>query len=250
MDHDAFVAALRHEGEALAAAASGRLTATIPAIEDWTVAEVVVHVGQGDRWVLNIARAGLDGHGALEALGADPDPADEEHLLDWYRSGNAELSGVLASLDPDLRGWTLQGRDQPLASWTRRRAQETAMHRWDIDSASGTPAPIAVPVAVDGIDELFEVFVPRLPAEMVAGEGETLHLHATDEGLEPGAGEWTVTFGPDGLTWEHGHAKGDAAVRASASDLLLLLWNRLPPTRVEVFGDLSVVDRWQGRIHL
>ena len=124
------------------------------------------------------------------------------------------------------------------------------MHRWDIDSASGPPAPKAVPVAVDGIDELFEVFVPRLPAEMVAGEGETLHLHATDEGLEPGAGEWTVTFGPGGLAWEHGHAKGDAAVRAPASDLLLLLWNRLPPTRVEIFGDLSVVDRWQRRIHL
>jgi hypothetical protein len=38
------------------------------------------------------------------------------------------------------------------------------------------------------------------------------------------------------------HAKGDAAVRGTASDLLLLLLGRASATDVEVFGDALVLD--------
>ena len=250
MEYDDFLEALRHESDALAVAATGHLGAAIPAVDGWTVGEVVVHLGQGNHWVVNIVRDGLRGGPALATLDPDPDTSDEAALLAWYRDACDELIDTVASVAPAARGWTLSGRDEPLAFWGRRRAHETAVHRWDVDSASGTPAPIDTALAIDGIDELFEVFVPRFPAERVAGTGQTLHLHATDDGLADGAGEWTITFGPDGLAWEHGHAKGDAAVRAPASDLLLLLWNRLPPTRVEVFGDVAVVDHWQRSIQI
>ena len=43
---------------------------------------------------------------------------------------------------------------------------------------------------------------------------------------------------PDGVTFEHGHAKGDVALRGTAGDLLLWAWNRVPvDDRFEVFGD-------------
>ena len=48
------------------------------------------------------------------------------------------------------------------------------------------------------------------------GNGETLHFHRTD-----GDGEWLVRLTPDGPEVERAHAKGDVAVRGSASDLLL-----------------------------
>ncbi len=38
---------------------------------------------------------------------------------------------------------------------------------------------------------------------------------------------------------EPGHAKGDAAVRGPAADLLLWLWGRRPLDGFEVFGDRS-----------
>ncbi len=120
------------------------------------------------------------------------------------------------------------------------------LHRWDVDSARTTPEPFDLALALDGIDEVFDTFATRLGTR-VTGDGQTLHLHATDEGLLEGTGEWTATFTPEGVTWERGHAKGDAAVRGPASDLLPLLWNRIPASRLEVFGDAAVLDFWAER---
>lgn len=251
MDDQYLLAAIRRESDDLARAAAGRLGAAIPVFDDWTVGDAVVHVGQGGKWVTGIVRDGLDGHTSLERVAADPqpDPADEATLLPWFRNAVDELHAALVALDPQARGWTFDGPDEPLRGWCRRRAHETAVHRWDVDSAGARPDPIDRDLAVDGVDELFEVFLPRFGAR-VTGEGQTLHLHATDEGLPSGTGEWTATFTPGGLTWERGHAKGDAAVRGPVSDLLLLLWGRVPPARLEVFGDAEVVDRWQSQVRI
>jgi predicted lipid carrier protein YhbT len=41
------------------------------------------------------------------------------------------------------------------------------------------------------------------------------------------------------------HAKGDAAVRGPASDLLLVVYGRKPTDAVEVLGDASLFDRFR-----
>ena len=67
----------------------------------------------------------------------------------------------------------------------------------------------------------------------------SVHLHCTDV-----AGEWLVVDDADGadvVTREH--AKGDAAVRGPAHDLLLVLWRRQPLDAVEVIGDRAVAER-------
>ena len=64
------------------------------------------------------------------------------------------------------------------------------MHRVDAQLAL-TESNDAVDgeLAVDGIDELFDVYYPWRLQGSLAGDGETLHLHATDvEG-----GEWLLT---------------------------------------------------------
>jgi hypothetical protein len=50
------------------------------------------------------------------------------------------------------------------------------------------------------------------------------------------------------VTVEHAHAKGDVAVRGTASDLLLLLWNRAGSDRFQVFGDAGLLDRWRAAV--
>ena len=82
----------------------------------------------------------------------------------------------------------------------------------------------------------------RLAGNPVTGEGETIHLHCTD-----GEGEWLVRLAPDGATVTREHAKGDVAARGTASDLLLLVWGRITPDAVDVFGDAALLARWQDR---
>jgi hypothetical protein len=119
-------------------------------------------------------------------------------------------------------------------------AQETSVHRWD-----AVGGELDAEMAVDGVDELLELFVPRLPAERFADTTPaSLHLHATDA-----EGEWMVHLGPDGVRFEHGHAKGDVALRGTAADLLLWVWNRVPADdRFEVFGDPTPLGSWRTAV--
>jgi predicted lipid carrier protein YhbT len=71
--------------------------------------------------------------------------------------------------------------------------------------------------------------------------GGTLHVHCTDTD-----GEWLMSFGDGLVSLERSHGKGDAAVRGTASDLLLLLTNRVGPSAVETFGDAGVLDRFRA----
>ena len=73
-----------------------------------------------------------------------------------------------------------------------------------------------------------------------------LHLHATDDGLGP-AGEWLVRGTGGGIAWEHGHAKGDVAVRGPAADLVLALMRRRPSDSVETIGDAALWEHWLAR---
>ena len=75
-------------------------------------------------------------------------------------------------------------------------------------------------------------------------EGQSLHVHATD--VPAGAGEWLIRRDQSGVQARREHGKADAAVRGGASDLLLVLMNRLPTGdhAVQVLGDPSVLSRW------
>jgi hypothetical protein len=113
------------------------------------------------------------------------------------------------------------------------------MHRWV--AAGGAIDP---ELAADGVLEMLELFVPRFPGERFADVHGSIHLHATDV-----EGEWLVHLGPDGITFELGHAKGDVALRGAAADLLLWCWNRVPvDDRFEVFGDQGLLDHWRATV--
>jgi len=99
-------------------------------------------------------------------------------------------------------------------------------------------APIDAPLAADGVDEFLTLFVPRWGKEAV-GAGGTLHFHCTDA-----EGEWLLLGSGDGVTVTREHAKGDAAARGSASDLMLFVWGRVPVSQVEVFGEAGLLNRF------
>jgi uncharacterized protein (TIGR03083 family) len=237
MNHAEYVDAIRADGGALAtAAANAGVDAAVPSCPLWTVADLLGHIGRIHRWVASgiVDRAtNRDTHWSQ----AEPPPADER--VEWFAAGVPMLADALADAGPEVELWSWTP-DKTSGFWARRQAHETAIHRYDAQLAAGRTEPIVAPLAVDGIDELFDL-IPFWPwADRVRGEGETLHFHCTD-----GDGEWLarLTDGPLVVTREH--AKGDVAARGTASDLLLFLYGRAGIDRLEVFGDASLLARWR-----
>ena len=181
-----------------------------------------------------------------QALVGLADPAlvltDPGELAELLAAGAALVArdGPPPSLpdDPDRPVYSFSPNHQRAGFWPRRMAHETTMHRVDAEQAVGqTVAPIPPTVAVDGIDEAFSVFVATFGGGRSPGDGRTVHLHATDA-----EGEWLIRFDPEAIVVEVGHAKGDAAVRGPAEDLLLWLWGRRPLDALELFGDRTAAD--------
>lgn len=240
-DTGAHLSALAADSEALIDLASGNFDAPVAACPNWTVADLVGHLGGVYSWVALVAGAA----GERPALPRDQAPEDQDSLEDWFREQRAAVIDALSSREPDAPAWifTSGGRGD-IRWWRRRQAVETAVHLFDVEQAVGQPGDMEPELAADGVDELLSELLPGyLSRHPVAGLAGTLHLHATDT-----PGEWSVDFGAADLDVRRDHSKADTAVRGPATGLFLWLWNRRDPDRVglEVFGDRSVVDAWPG----
>ncbi|MCZ7526833.1 MAG: maleylpyruvate isomerase family mycothiol-dependent enzyme [Acidimicrobiia bacterium] len=241
MDYEEHVATIETEGRALTAAAESVGTERdVPSCPGWTVGTLLGHVGGAHRWA-----AAIVGRRSQEVVDFREleRPPDGPARIAWVREGITGLLSAFAEVGPDATVWTWAGH-HPSAWWARRMAHETAVHRWDAELAAGTPRPLDGQLAVDGIDEQLANVSARSWGK-VTGAGETMHLHCTDR-----EGEWLVRFEPDDIVVERVHAKGDVAVRGTASDLLLLLWGRRRPGELEVFGDAAIVERWQEQTRI
>ena len=233
------VAAVRRESAALAQAARKDLKPMVPSCPEWSVSDLVWHVGGIHRhriWLINEHPDGPKGF-KIER------PSDDA-IVDWFIDGAEKLSQVLESHDATEKVWTWFPSDQSVGFWQRRMAQETAVHRWDGEDAVGDANEIEPWLAADGVAEFFDTLL-LMQDELPKGDGETIHVHANDA-----PSEWVITLAADGARVERGHGKGDAGLRGTASDLLLALWRRIPLDKVEVLGDRAVADRFVGGMDL
>lgn len=234
---ESYLAYLRSDGPELRAAAAGALQAKVPGCPDWDGEALVAHVAMVHRWAAAMLRAR-----ASERLDRStmPQPPRGEAVLAWYDEGLAMLLGALEGTDPAEEVWNWARPRETAAFWFRRMANETAVHRFDAQSCSARENAIPAELAADGVDEMLHVFLPRSWANGRSPDiGGSLHVHATDAEVE-----WTVVPAGGRLEVEGGHGKGDAAVRASASNLLLFLMGRPVRPAVEVLGNGTVVERW------
>jgi uncharacterized protein (TIGR03083 family) len=251
MEKNRCIAALLADSAALAEAARLDLDAAVPSCPGWSVADLVEHTGRVHRSVTRRVRD-------LEAerrAAADVQLPARAELIGWFEQGVNGLARVLEAAEPDAPVWNWSAGPKVASFWWRRMAQETAVHRWDGQSAHGRQQPIAADVAADGIAEFFEVYLPTDFAEKPPTDlGGTLALRCTDL---PDA--WLVTVLGGALIARRdrpsrsgdpaGAGPGDAplaTVSASASDLLLLLWRRIPPTAPEITtdGDAALLARF------
>jgi uncharacterized protein (TIGR03083 family) len=236
------LAAIRTASEGFVVSAhTAGVDARVPTCPEWDVHALVLHTGITHRWVTKLVTTRATDY--IEAEHGE-EPIEREGIFDWFEDGSNRLLDVLDGTDPETPVWSWGG-DHHVRFWARRMAHETAVHGWDASHAAAAERPIPAEIAVDGIDEqldnvpLMLAFRPELAAAL-PDAGETIHLHATDA-----EGEWLIRCTGDGIETTREHAKGDVAARGPASDLFLFLVGRVAPSELEVFGDPTLLDRWQ-----
>jgi uncharacterized protein (TIGR03083 family) len=189
--------------------------ARVPSCPDWSLTELILHLGRVQRFWATTVRAGeLDPEFPAQETGPD----NAEDLAAWFRASTRELLSALNDVAWDTPAWTWWKEDRTVGAIARHQVQEAAVHRWDAQLALGSPQPLPEKLAGDGVDEFLWI------ARQMRGP-EPIAFRATDTGTTyaAGSGEPVVT------------------VSAPASDLVLLLYGRVSTDDVVIEGDAGAL---------
>jgi uncharacterized protein (TIGR03083 family) len=228
------------------AAEQGGLDADVPTCPGWNMRDLVRHLIEIHLWAAaHVAQPHHDKPWVddLDELTAFwPDLAvfwpDDNELIKSYLDTNANLVDALESAPLDVESFTFLPAPSPLAMWARRQAHETAIHRFDAQSATDAGSGFDPVFASDGIDEILVGFAPRR-AEFPVESARTMVVHAKDTD-----DRWHVTMGPEGITSFRGDGPADVTLTGDASDLYLVLWNRVEDSSIAITGDSELLDKW------
>jgi len=224
------------------------VAAPIGTCPDWTLADLLRHVGTVHRWAGAMVRDLAQQRYGRHELDLDL-PERPEDYPDWLAAGARQLVPVLRAADPDAPMWSW-GADRHARFWSRRMLHETTVHRADAELTLGRDPEISPDVAADGIEEFFDnlpgaaaSFAPHL--QKLRGAGETIGL-AADAGDGEGDAAWLISLDPDGVTLRPGNGTAALVVRGSLADLMLFVWGRRKPgdAHLEISGDTVLLAHW------
>ncbi|MFJ3717797.1 maleylpyruvate isomerase N-terminal domain-containing protein [Streptomyces sp. NPDC090057] len=232
------------------------LAATVPTCPEWSLEDLVRHMGGALRWVDTLVRARAQENIPLERVpsGSGPEERGDAAALDkWLAETGESTVAALREAGAGTAVWTWAG-NLDSGFWARRMAHEITVHRADAALAADLPYDVASDIAADAVDEWLQLveWVQRNAAHPAAAElrgpGRSIHLHATDAGPDLNA-EWIVELGEEGVRWRRGHEKATVALRGPLTSVLLAFYRRLPldAPGLEVLGERAVLEFWLER---
>ncbi|HEU5471278.1 MAG TPA: maleylpyruvate isomerase family mycothiol-dependent enzyme [Actinophytocola sp.] len=236
-----------------AVAAAPNLEVRVPTCPEWTLLDLVRHLGNWHRrWAATVAAGPADAPPAETASnGAPAVPGEREALLAWSAESAEQLLSALRESGPDRGCWTWWGGSQSpqtCGAVARHQLQEVAVHTYDAQITLGAPQPLPDEVALDGVDEFLSTCCagtaawPYEPAalDFHATEGRTWRLSLSADGAQatrlPPPGPMPAT--PAG---ENPDAAA-ASLRGTASQLVLALYGRAPVDSLKLDGDRRLFD--------
>ncbi|GIG66810.1 maleylpyruvate isomerase family mycothiol-dependent enzyme [Phytomonospora endophytica] len=225
----------------LALAEGADLSKGVRACPDWTHADLIRHVGEMQRILVDAFHTATGAPRSGDPLPA-PEEVSEGELTGWVRDVAARLT-VVVDTTPAATIVSNFGLDESAVWWARRALHDVAIHRADAAFTTGEPYALERELAEDAVEEMFDVL------ETVRGVGGladlhgsgTIHLHATDV-----EAEWLIELNDKGFGWKRGHEKADVALRGPLTEILLALYRRqsLDDGSLEVLGDAELLDFW------
>ncbi len=202
---------IRSEGERILVRAREDPARPIPQYPGWVMSDLVSHLGSihGRTTLICRERPAERVPGPTLPEGVD--------VLDWYEANLEAMLTTLEEVDPDITVWGLWPNPS-LGLWERRMVIETGIHRWDADRAFGDPGPLSELVALSGLNEFADMWLPRM------GEMPVLEIRADDFGR----------------SWVYGSGASVTKVSVTASDIFLRLMSRPSP--------VVLPDEWAGAV--
>jgi uncharacterized protein (TIGR03083 family) len=194
------------------------LHAVVPSTPAWTLRDLAHHLGEVQRvWTENVRAAD-----PAAPWGGEVAMPGDDVLAGWLGDGTTLLCDALEAAGPGAPCWTWWGEPATAGAVARHEAQESAVHTWDAEAVGATPNALTPEVADDGVGEFLEIVLGS-GAAAVPG---SVTLRAIDTG-----GSWEVT----------GRGRRRAEVKGTASDLVLMLYRRIPVADCVVEGDPLLV---------
>ncbi|MEV0942008.1 maleylpyruvate isomerase family mycothiol-dependent enzyme [Micromonospora wenchangensis] len=227
-----------------AVAAAPDLDVPVPTCPEWTLFDLVQHLGEGRRrWAAIVAAGPVDAPPATPTPGV---PRDREDLLAWFTASTGELRDALRQAGPDRGCWTWWGSSQApqtTGAVARHQLQQVAVHTYDAQVAVGAPQPLPGEVALDGVDEFLTTCVattaawPHAPA--------VIHYHATE------GRSWRIRFSAAGARAARLPAQAAvedpelayAAAWGTAHELVMFCYGRVTMDSLRVDGDRRVFEQ-------
>ena len=221
--------------------------ARVPGCPDWSVRDLVTHLGGVQLfWAAAVTAGQADGPPGEEQVG-DREPGAD--LMGWSAAATGRLTAALREAGPDRPCWTWwpeSGAPMTSGAIARHQVQEAGVHAFDAQEAAGRAEPLPAVVAADGIGEFLTVGLasmgpwPHRPGAvgLAAADGTAWQVSLTPDGArateagEPGAGTAA--------------AEPDAWLRGTASDLVLALYGRHTDRGVAAEGDRELAEAMLG----
>lgn len=172
----------------------------VPQYPEWTMSELMAHTGS------ILGRTAMVCRRRLQERPHAPRLPDGVDAVAWFTDQLGDMLDVLTSADPTTTVWGF-GSAPSVGFWTRRMLIEVGLHRYDAAAAWGVPGPLLDEVALAGLEEFDDMWLPRLSAV------STLRIRDEDSGR----------------TWLYGAGVADSEVSGTASELYLRLMSRPSP---------------------
>ena len=112
----------------------------------------------------------------------------------------------------------------------------------EVESAIGSTPAWAPAFAVDGTEELLRAFFARRPERITGEPPVAVALSA----IEIDAA-WTIRMDAGGLRVTDGAGPATLTLSGTATDIYLLLWNRIGLDRFTVEGDPGALATWRNK---
>jgi uncharacterized protein (TIGR03083 family) len=230
---EVLLAALHDSHDRLAQAVGGlnaEQVAVTSYADEWSIAQVLSHLGSGAEIFDLFLAAGLAGDPApgmetFQAVWARWDAkAPEDQVRDAVAADAQFLDGLEALSEPERTGWRMElfGAEQDLTDIARLRLGEHALHTWDV--AVALDGGVTVP------EDVAELLVDRLDS-LVARSGKPtdtpVRVHVSTHGPDR---VFTLAAGPDGVRLSPAAADSadhDASLRLPAEAFTRLVYGRM-----------------------